>query len=297
MAKANFDELWAFVVIAGEKSFRRSAAKLNVTPSSLSHSMKALEAKLGVRLLNRSTRSVSLTEAGSHLLNKISPAYSDILSATESLNDFRSSPQGIVKINAPRSALILFFLPHIKALSKLYPNITFEIAANEEFIDIIDSGFDIGIRLGESIQEDMKAIPISKSLKFAIVASPAYFLKYPKPISPKDLLDHHCIGWRQINSQVLYSWPFEKQDQKLNLAVKSTLILDDGDLMIRAALEGLGVAFSLEEQVLPYLKSGQLESVLTDWCGSFPGFYLYYPSHRNHSAALKAVINYFLQRI
>ncbi|WP_144731082.1 LysR family transcriptional regulator [Acinetobacter oleivorans] len=297
MAKANFDELWAFVVIAGEKSFRRSAAKLNVTPSSLSHSMKALEAKLGVRLLNRSTRSVSVTEAGSHLLNKILPAYSDILSAMESLNDFRTSPQGIVKINAPRSALVLFFLPHLKALSELYPNITFEITANEEFIDIIDSGFDVGIRLGESIQEDMKAIPISKSLKLAIVASPAYFLKKPKPISPKDLLDHHCIGWRQINSQVLYSWPFEKEDQKLNLAVKSTLILDDADLMIRAALDGLGVAFSLEEQVLPYLKSGQLESVLTDWCVSFPGFYLYYPSHRNHSAALKAVINYFLQKI
>lgn len=297
MTKANFDELWAFVVIAGEKSFRRSAAKLNVTPSSLSHSMKALEAKLGVRLLNRSTRSVSVTEAGSHLLNKISPAYSDILSGIESLNDFRTSPQGIVKINAPRSALVLFFLPHLKALSELYPNITFEITANEEFIDIIDSGFDVGIRLGESIQEDMKAIPISKSLKLAIVASPSYFLKYPKPISPKDLLDHHCIGWRQINSQVLYSWPFEKEDQKFNLAVKSTLILDDADLMIRAALDGLGVAFSLEEQVLPYLKSGQLESVLTDWCGSFPGFYLYYPSHRNHSAALKAVIHYFLHRI
>ncbi|GLG84202.1 LysR family transcriptional regulator [Acinetobacter calcoaceticus] len=297
MTKANFDELWAFVVIAGEKSFRRSAAKLNVTPSSLSHSMKALETRLDVRLLNRSTRSVSLTEAGSHLLNKISPAYNDIISGIESLNDFRTSPQGIVKINAPRSALTLFFLPHLKALSELYPNITFEITANEEFIDIIHNGFDVGIRLGESIQEDMKAIPISKNLKLAIVASPAYFIKYPKPVSPKDLLGHNCIGWRQINSQTLYNWPFEKGNKKLNLAVKSTLILDDADLMIRAALDGLGVAFSLEEQVLPYIQSGQLESVLDDWCGSFAGFYLYYPSHRNHSAALKAVIDYFIKRI
>nr|WP_174506066.1 LysR family transcriptional regulator [Acinetobacter sp. Marseille-Q1620] len=297
MTKPNFDELWAFIVIAGEKSFRRSAAKLNVTPSSLSHSMKALEAKLGVRLLNRSTRSVSLTEAGSHLFDKISPAYNNIILGIESLNDFRNSPQGIIKINAPRSALTLFFLPHLKTLNLLYPNITFEITANEQFIDIIDNGFDIGIRLGESIQEDMKAIPISAKLKLAIVASPAYFKKYPKPTSPRDLLDHNCIGWRQINSQVLYNWPFQKEDQKLNLAVKSTLILDDAELMIRAALDGLGIAFSLEEQVMPYLESGHLESVLSDWCVSFPGFYLYYPSHRNHPAALKAVIDYFIQKI
>ncbi|MGE6472120.1 LysR family transcriptional regulator [Serratia proteamaculans] len=291
MKKTDLSGLVAFVAIAQERSFRRAAARLGVTPPTLSHTMRELEAQVGIRLLNRTTRNVAPTEAGEHLLAQLVPAFTDIDTALESLNTFREQPQGLVRINAPRTAIELALVPHLGRLARDYPGITLEIVAQEGFANIVEQGFDAGIRLGKDLHNDMRAVRVTPDLRLAIVATPEYFQQYGKPNHPEDLLSHRCIGWRKIASGELYKWTFQKGTQALSVSVNSPLILDDARLMLQAALAHAGIAFAIEEEVSEHLATGRLERVLSDWCAPFPGFYLYYPNRRNHPVALTTVIN------
>ncbi|CAI1814064.1 LysR family transcriptional regulator [Serratia proteamaculans] len=291
MKKTDLSGLVAFVAIAQERSFRRAAARLGVTPPTLSHTMRELEAQVGIRLLNRTTRNVAPTEAGEHLLAQLVPAFTDIDTALESLNTFREQPQGLVRINAPRTAIELALVPHLGRLVRDYPGITLEIVAQEGFANIVEQGFDAGIRLGKDLHNDMRAVRVTPDLRLAIVATPEYFQQYGKPNHPEDLLSHRCIGWRKIASGELYKWTFQKGTQALSVSVNSALILDDARLMLQAALAHAGIAFAIEEEVSEHLATGRLERVMADWCAPFPGFYLYYPNRRNHPVALTTVIN------
>lgn len=291
MKKTDLSGLVAFVAIAQERSFRRAAARLGVTPPTLSHTMRELEEQVGIRLLNRTTRNVAPTEAGEHLLAQLVPAFTDIDTALESLNTFREQPQGLVRINAPRTAIELALVPHLGRLARDYPGITLEIVAQEGFTNIVEQGFDAGIRLGKDLHNDMRAVRVTPDLRLAIVATPEYFQQFGKPNHPEDLLEHRCIGWRKIASGELYKWTFQKGTQAFSVSVNSPLILDDARLMLQAALAHAGIAFAIEEEVNEYLATGRLERVLADWCAPFPGFYLYYPNRRNHPVALTTVIN------
>ncbi|MGP0943276.1 LysR substrate-binding domain-containing protein [Serratia sp. CY74737] len=318
MKKPELSGLAAFVAIASERSFRRAAARLgvtpptlthtlreleaqvgirllnrttrNVSPPTLTHTLRELEAQVGIRLLNRTTRNVSPTEAGEHLLAQLVPAFTDIDAALESLNAFREGPRGLVRINAPRSAIDLAIVPHLGRLASEYPGITLEVVADEGFANIVEQGFDAGIRLGEDLHNDMRAVRLTPDLRFAIVATPDYFQRHGEPTHPQDLLQHRCIGWRKASSGERYKWAFQQGEQRFSVAVNSPLILDDGRMMVQAALANVGIAFAIEQEVEEYLASGRLRRVLADWCAPFPGFYLYYPNRRNHSVALATVI-------
>ncbi|MGC3089243.1 LysR family transcriptional regulator [Pseudomonas aeruginosa] len=269
MKKPDLTGLAAFVAIARERSFRRAAATLGVTPPTLSHTLRELETQLGIRLLNRTTRNVSPTEAGEHLLAHLDPAFEDIAAALDSLNRFRETPHGLVRINASRNAIGLVLAPRFGELARDYPGITLEVVADEGFANIVEAGFDAGIRLGEDLQHGMRAVRVG----------------------PEELLGHRCIGWRKVSSGELYKWQFSKGTKALSVAVSGPLVLDDPRLMLQAALADVGIAFAIEEEVAEHLAAGRLERVLVDWCAPFPGFHLYYPNRRNHPAALSAVID------
>lgn len=287
MKKPDLAGLAAFVAIARERSFRRAAATLGVTPPTLSHTLRELETQLGIRLLNRTTRNVSPTEAGEHLLAHLDPAFEDIAAALDSLNRFRETPHGLVRINAPRNAIGLVLAPRFGELARDYPGITLEVVADEGFANIVEAG----IRLGEDLQHGMRAVRVGPDLRLAIVATPAYFRRKGRPGSPEELLGHRCIGWRKVSSGELYKWQFSKGTKALSVAVSGPLVLDDPRLMLQAALADVGIAFAIEEEVAEHLAAGRLERVLADWCAPFPGFHLYYPNRRNHPAALSAVID------
>ncbi len=291
MRTSDLGELAAFIAIAEEGRFRKAAVRLNLTPSALSHSIRSLEQKLGVRLFNRTTRTIALTEAGHPLLRQIGPAFASIETAVETLNDFRQQPAGKLKISTPRTVALRVLGPKFRTYSDLYPDVTLEIAAQNGFVDIVQQGFDAGIRLGESLDQDMIAVRITPDLRTAIVASPEYFTRYSPPETPRDLHQHNCIGFRQIANGGLYRWEFSKHGQTLNVAVNGTLVLDDPELMITAALDGIGLAYGTEQHVSEHIASGKLVRVLEDWCPPYPGFYLYYPGRRHVPAALRALIN------
>lgn len=290
MRTGDLGELAAFVAIAEEGGFRRAAARLNLTPSTLSHSLRSLEQKLGVRLVNRTTRTTSLTEAGHALLTQIGPAFASIEMAVETINDFRDRPAGLLRLSIPRTVVARVLTPRFRAFADQYPDVTLEIAAENGFVDIVKQGFDAGIRLGESLDRDMIAVRVTPDLRTAVVASPDYLSRFPAPQSPRDLHRHRCIGWRQAGSGALYRWEFEQDGRALSVAVNGPLVLDDPDLMVGAALEGVGLAYATEQYIDDHLASGRLIRVLDDWCPSYPGFFLYYPSRRQTPAALRALI-------
>jgi DNA-binding transcriptional LysR family regulator len=283
-------ELTAFMVIAQELSFRRAAARLNLTPSTLSHSLRALEERLGVRLLNRTTRTVSPTDAGRMLLETIAPAFASIETAVEDVNAFRTRPHGTLRVNVPLMAATTVLAPRLGAFARQFPDVTLEVAVNDGFVDIVRHGFDAGIRLGESLDQDMTAVRVSPDLRVAVVGSPDYLAKHTAPVVPHDLQHHLCIGYRMITSGVLYRWEFEKDAQKLAVQVSGPLVVDTLDLMISASLDGVGLANVPESSVAEHLHSGKLVRVLDDWCTPFPGFFLYYAGRRQTSAALRALI-------
>lgn len=291
MKTGDLGELAAFVAIAEEGGFRRAAARLNLTASTLSHSLRSLEQKLGVRLVNRTTRTVSLTEAGHALLAQIGPAFASIETAVETMNDFRDHPAGTIRLSVPRTIVARVLTPKFRAFADLYSDVTLEIAAENGFVDIVKQGFDAGIRLGESLDRDMVAVRVTPDLRTAVVASPEYLSRFSPPETPRDLHRHRYIGWRQTGSGALYRWEFEKDGRALNVAVNGPLVLDDPDLMLGAALEGVGLAYATEQYMGGHLASGRLIRVLEDWCPSYPGFFLYYPSRRQSPAALRALVD------
>jgi DNA-binding transcriptional LysR family regulator len=289
MRANEFAELTAFVTVAEEKSFRRAAARLNLTPSTLSHSLRALEERLGVRLLNRTTRAVSPTPAGQALIEQATPSLAGLKAAMEGVNAFKSRPHGTVRLNVPHMAAVMVLAPVLRRFALEYPDVTLEIASNDAFVDIVRAGFDAGVRLGESIAQDMRAVRVSPDFKTAIVGSPDYFKRRPVPKTPYDLDKHLCIGYRAAGGTV-YRWEFEKRGKPLIVQVKGPLIVDSPSLLFAAALDGVGLAFATESAAADHLLSGRLVQVLKTWSPSFPGFYLYYPGRLRASAALRALV-------
>jgi DNA-binding transcriptional LysR family regulator len=282
--------LAAFLAIAEERSFTKAAKRLAVSPSAMSHAIRGLEETLGVRLLSRTTRSVAPTEAGEQLLARLRPALTDVQDALDQLLGLRAKPAGRVRLLVPRLAGTTVLGPKLAKFTQDYPDVVLEITADDSRMDIVAGGFDAGIHFGEYIQKDMIAVRVSKDHRAAIVGAPAYFKSHPKPKTPHDLLKHRCINFRHGSAGV-YRWEFDKGKKSLSVAVNGPLTVDDVETLVRAALDGIGVAFVSEERVAAELESGELIRVLDDWCQPFPGFFLYYPSRRQQPAALAALIN------
>ena len=296
MQRAAVSDLSAFVAVATHRSFSRAAAELGLSPSALSHTVRSLEERLDLRLLNRTTRSVAPTEAGERLLERLRPALRDIDDALEDANAFRAKPAGRLRLNVPRSAALLLLAPVMTRFIKAYPQMRLEITAEDRLVDIVAGGYDAGVRFGESVERDMVAVRIGPDLRMAVVGSAAYFRRHPKPVKPRDLHGHACIRFR-LPSGGIYRWEFEKKGEVLEVEVDGPLTLSDQQVMLQAALDGAGLAIVLEPHARAHLKARQLVRVLADWCPPFPGYFLYYPSRRQVPAGLRAFIDMMRQEL
>jgi DNA-binding transcriptional LysR family regulator len=284
-------DLSSFLAIARHKSFRRAADELGCTPSALSHALRGIEERLDLRLVNRTTRSVALTEAGERLFERVSPAFRDIDDALDDLNNFRGQPMGALRFNASRGAAEVALLPVVNRFIAAQPGVKVEIVVDGALVDMVAEGCDAGVRFGETIAQDMVAVPIGSSQRTSIVASPSFFEKHPKPTTPEQLKDLPCIRFRFASGR-FYHWEFERGGVELNIEVDGPLTLGDQGLMIQAAMDGVGVAFAFEGQVETLIAQGKLVRVLEDWCPYYGGFYLYYPSRRRAPAPLRAFIDF-----
>jgi len=282
-------ELAAFAMVAEERSFTRAAARLGVSQSALSHSMRGLEKRLGLQLLARTTRSVSPTAAGSNLLLELAPALERIEVSLAEARKLRERPAGRIRLVLSRSAAQLVLLPRLARFARAYPEIVLEVTTSNDPVDLVAGEFDAGIQLGEFIQRDMIAVRVSRDARLAVVGSPLYFTSHKLPQTPRDLKDHACIGFRF--SSGIYRWEFEKGRRTLTVSPQGPATFDDPDLVIRAVLNGLGIGTSMEDRIAPMIADGRLVQVLRDWCPAFPGYFLYYPSRRNQPAALAALVN------
>ncbi|WP_077966884.1 LysR family transcriptional regulator [Ensifer adhaerens] len=284
-------DLSSFLALARHRSFRRAADEIGCTPSALSHALKALEERLDLRLFNRTTRSVALTEAGERLLARVAPAFRDIEDALDDLNNFRGAPVGRLRLNAARTSARMVLLPLVARFLESHPKVNIEIVVDNDVVDMVSEGFDAGIRFGEIIAQDMIAVPVGPRQRTAIVATPAFFERHARPTSPDHLKALPCIGLR-FGSGRLYAWEFERGGVEVQVEVTGPLVVDDQDLMIDAALLGAGVAFTFEDQVRSLIDEGKLVRVLEDWCPYYGGLYLYYPSRRQMPAALRAFVDF-----
>lgn len=291
MARRNLNDLLYFVTVAREGSFTRAASLLGVTQSALSQAISGLEARLEIRLLTRTTRSVSATAAGERLLNAIGHRFDEIDAELGELTEMRDKPAGTVRITCGEHILRSTLLPKLTPLLLEYPDIKLEFDINYGFRDIVADRFDAGVRMGDTIDKDMIAVPIGPQLRMAIAAAPAYFEKHPVPGTPRDLLKHNCINMRMQTAGGIYAWDFERRGQALSVRVDGQLIFNTSPGMVDAALAGLGIASLPEEEFAPHLEEGRLVRVLEDWCPPFPGYYLYYPSRRQPSPAFSLVLD------
>jgi len=291
MVKRNLNDLLYFVTVAREGSFTRAASLLGVTQSALSQAISGLEARLEIRLLTRTTRSVSPTVAGERLLNAIGHRFDEIGAELDELTELRDKPGGTVRITCGEHVLRTTLLPKLRPLLLEYPDIKVEFDINYGFRDIVADRFDAGVRLGDTIDKDMIALPIGPQLRMAVAASPGYFETHPIPKTPRDLIKQNCINMRMQTAGGLYVWDFARRGRKLNVRVDGQLIFNTSLSMVEAAVAGLGLAFLPEEEFAPYLEEGRLVRVLDDWCPPFPGYYLYYPSRRQPSPAFSLVVN------
>jgi DNA-binding transcriptional LysR family regulator len=290
MDRDNLGVLAALLVVGEERSFTRAAKRLGVSPSAVSHAIRGLEEKLGVRLLSRTTRSVAPTEAGEQLLARVRPAFTDILDAVDGVSGFGDKPAGRVRLLVPRLAAMTVLAPKLGQFARDYPDVLLDVTTDDSRMDIVAAGFDAGIQFGEYIEKDMIAVRVSSDHRPAIVGSPEYFEAHPRPKSPRDLLHHRCSNFRHGSAGV-YRWEFEKGKKSLSVAVNGPLIVDDLEVVTRAAIDGVGLAFMNEDHAAPHLARRALLRVLEDWCQPFPGFFLYYPSRRQQPAALAALIS------
>lgn len=283
-------ELSAFMAVADHRSFQRAAIARGVTRSALSHAVKKLEEDLGVRLLSRNTRSVALTEAGNLLLGRLKPAFGDIGQAIEELNRFRDTPAGTVKLTVPRAIGVSLMGPVLARLVHQNPGLSIEVSSNDALVNIIEAGFDAGIRFGERLQQDMIAVRIGLPLSFAVVGAPSYFRDRVAPVTPADLMSHQCIRYR-FPSGAAFPWEFERQGSAMQIDVRGPLVLDDQELMIEAAVAGCGLAFVFADRVERHLDDGRLIRCLASWCPQFSDLFLYYPNRAFVPAGLRAVID------
>lgn len=287
---ANFNDLQAFVTVARERSFTRAAAQLGVSPSALSHTIRSLETRLGLRLLTRTTRSVSATEAGDRLLATVGPRFEEIEIELAALSALRDKPAGNIRLSAADHAANGVLWPKLKTFLPDYPDIKIEIMVNYGLIDIVAERYDAGVRLGDQVAKDMIAIRIAPDLHMAVVGAPAYFAKRPAPQTPHELAHHDCINLRLPTYGGLYAWEFKKDDHELNVRVQGQLIFNSSPPIVRAALAGFGMAYVPDDMVQEHLADGSLKQVLKEWCAPFPGYHLYYPSRRQSSPAFALLV-------
>jgi DNA-binding transcriptional LysR family regulator len=290
MLETGLFELNAVAAISVHRSFRAAATELGISPSALSHAIAGLEKRLGVRLINRTTRSVALSQAGERFLARVSPALREIAGAMEEVNAFRETPTGTLRINTKERAAHQILRPVVAKYLRRYPDMQVELTMEGRPIDIVAEGFDAGIRLAESVPQDMVAVPCGPDSRFIVVGAPAYFVRTSVPRSPADLLGHECIR-RRMPGGKLYRWEFEKRGEEMALDVPGRLTLDNDSLMVEAAVEGLGLAFVSDWWVTDHLAAGNLQAVLEDWTPPFPGLRLYYPGHRHLPAGLRAFVD------
>jgi DNA-binding transcriptional LysR family regulator len=291
MDRGDLADLTAFVAVADQRSFRAAASRLGVTPSALSHSMRQLEERLELRLLHRTTRSVSLTDAGSRLLERLRPAIDQIAGALEDLNEERQRPLGRLRIYANHVAASAVVAPIWGRFLSTYPEVHLELAVGETAIDIVAKGFDAGVGPRDRASADMIAVRVMGPMKIAVVGAPTYFAKRRPPRTPDDLARHSCIQIRLAGDGAVFAWPFERNRKSQRISVEGRVMVNNADLAVRAAVDGLGIAYTLEALAEPFLRSGQLVRVLEDWSPSFEGLFLYYPGHRQVPATLRALID------
>lgn len=291
MLRENANDLLAFLAVARERSFTKAAAKLGVSQSALSHTIRGLEARLGLRLLTRTTRSVSPTEAGQHLVDRIGPHFEEVEIELEALSNLRDTPAGNIRINAMDHALECILRPVLKTFLPKYPDISVEVCCDYSFVDIAAQGFDAGVRLGEDVAQGMIATRIGPDMRMSVVGSPAYFANRSRPKTPRDLTEHRCNNLRLPTNGGLYAWEFKKGQQSLNVRVSGQVTFNGVYQLLDAALDGFGLSYIPDDIVTSHIAAGQLVQVLEDWCAPFAGFHLYYPSRRQASPAFALLLD------
>jgi DNA-binding transcriptional LysR family regulator len=291
MARTDLNDITAFLAVAREGSFTKAAARLGVSQSALSQTVSNLEAKLGLRLLTRTTRNVSPTDAGQRLMETVGPRLEEVDAELAALTALRDKPAGTVRISTGEHAAEMVLWPTIETLLPSYPDISVEIIIDNGLTDIVAERLDAGVRLGEQVAKDMIAVRIAPDMRMAVVGAPSYFKGRKKPRTPQDLTDHSCINLRMQSAGGLYAWEFEKGARELKVRVEGQLVVNTATLAVKAALAGTGLAFVPEDRVLPFIEGGKLVRVLGDWCAPFSGFHLYYPSRRQPTPAFAVVVD------
>lgn len=287
----DFNNLAAFAAVAREKSFTRAAAKLRVSPSALSQTISSLEERLGMRLLTRTTRSVSCTEAGERLMRTVAPRLGEIELELAALTELRDKPAGTLRITAGEHPAISVLQPALRKFLPDYPDVKVEIIVDSALTDIAAEGYDAGVRMGEQVAKDMIAVRIGPQMRMALVGSPDYFARHPAPCEPQDLADHNCITTRMPTYGGLATWGLERDGREVKVRAEGQLVFNSLTIRIQSALDGLGLAYVPEDQALSYIAEGRLVRVLEEWCPSFPGYHLYYPSRRHPSPALTLLVD------
>lgn len=296
MRRDEFTEMRAFLEVARERSFTRAAAKLGVTRSALSHTVIALEERLGLRLLSRTTRDVAPTAAGERLMESIQPHFESIAAGISAISALRDKPSGHVRVVCPDDAVELVFRRRLSTFLRDFPDVTVEIIVDNGFTNIVERQFDAGVRLGEAVARDMVAVRIGPDVSYSVVASPDYLERHAPPSIPQDLTVHNCVNLRLPTSGGLYAWEFEQDGREFSVRVEGQLTLSNIGPAIDAALDGIGLAYVPTDLVLPYVESGRLLRVLSEWCPTFQGYHLYYPSRRNSSPAFSVFVEAFRHR-
>jgi DNA-binding transcriptional LysR family regulator len=291
MTRTNLDDISAFLTVAREGSFTRAAALLGVSQSALSQTVRALEERMGLRLLTRTTRKVSPTDAGERLIQSVGPRLEEISAELAQLSALREKPSGSVRISAGEQAAELVLMPAVQKLLPQYPDIAIEIVVDNGLTDIVAERLDAGVRLGEQVAKDMVAVRIGPDVRMAVVGSPDYFEKRSRPRTPHELTEHNCINLRLPTAGGFYAWEFEQGGRELRVRVEGQLAVNSGALAVKAAIAGAGLAFVLEDRVRDDLEAGRLTRVLADWCPPFSGFHLYYPSRRHQTPAFAIVVD------
>ena len=297
MGRENFHDVLAFVHVVREGSFSRAAATLGVTPSALSHAVRALETRLGVKLLTRTTRSLSVTAAGERLYVNVASRFEEIDAEVAAVEELRDKPMGTIRITSAEHAANSVLWPKLSAVLRDYPDINVEITVDYTMSDIVAERYDAGVRLGDQVAKDMIAVRISPDLRIAVVGSPAYFARRPKPARPHELGQHDCINLRLPTHGGLMPWDFDKDGQQVKSRVSGRWVFSSTAPIVRAALADYGLAFVPEDMVMEHIAAGRLIRVLEDWCGPYPGYYLYYPSRRQSSRALAVIVEALRYRV
>ena len=291
LSSTDFGQLRAFVAVAEVLNFTRAAERLDVTSSALSQLVRGLEERVGVRLLHRSTRNVSLTEAGERLLERVRPAVKELAAAIGQTTELGERPAGVVRVHCFRTAAELFVRPILRSFNEQYPDIILDVTIDDEVVDIVSGRYDVAIRIGEVIERDMVAVKLGPDLRQIAVASPDYLGRRGAPQHPRDLLSHSCIGWRWPGHEVPYKWEFQEDGQWFDVGVQGPVIANSKEFCLAAALDGVGIAFPTDQLSAPYVAEGRLVRLLERWSAPFPGFFLCYPQQRNMAPAVRAFID------